>query len=307
MRQIKFILLIVLVFVVSSCENEKMDSQPKPIAKHIVLIGSDGFGSYAFEKAKIPNLRKMMAEGSYSLRARSVLPSSSAVNWASMIMGSGPELHGYTEWGSKTPELPSRIVGKGGIYPTIFSLIDEQMPDAKKGVSYAWGGIGYLFEKNIVDLDYNGESEEGTINKAMDFIIAEKPALTFIHLDEPDHAGHEIGHDTPAYYEAVEKIDSLVGKVINTLEANQMMDDTIIIFSSDHGGIDKGHGGKTLLEVEIPWIIYGKHIPAKGKLESSIVTYDTAATIAFLLGLETPEYWRGVAIKEAVLSNNAHH
>ena len=43
-----------------------------------------------------------MEDGSYTLKKRSALPSSSAINWASMFMGAGPELHGYTEWGSKT-------------------------------------------------------------------------------------------------------------------------------------------------------------------------------------------------------------
>lgn len=284
--------------IVSSCQAEKQNVKPKHIVKHVILIGSDGFGAYAFEKAKVPNLRKLMSEGSYSLKARAVLPSSSAVNWASMIMGSGPELHGYTEWGSKTPELPSRIIGDGGIYPSIFSVIDEQLPTAKKGVSYKWGGIGFLFEKTMVDLDFNGETDEATAAKALDFIISEKPALTFIHFDEPDGAGHNIGHDTPEYYQAVEKIDVLIGEIIQTLDEQKMLDDTAIIFSSDHGGIEKGHGGKTLLEVEIPWIIYGKNIPSKGPLQSSIVTYDTAATIAYLLGLNSPDFWRGKPITE---------
>ena len=75
-------------------------------AKYIVLIGSDGLGAYAFEKADIPNLKRLMDEGAYTLKARSVLPSSSAVNWMSMISGTPPEIHGYTEWGSKTPEVP---------------------------------------------------------------------------------------------------------------------------------------------------------------------------------------------------------
>src|SRR5690606_39134739 len=198
-----------------------------------------------------------------SLQARSVLPSSSAVNWASMIMGSGPELHGYTEWGSKTPEVPSRVVGESGIFPTIFSVIDEQMPEAKKGVSYTWDGIGYLFEKDMVDLDFNGKTDPETKTKAVDFMINQKPALTFIHFTEPDGAGHTIGHDTPEYYQAVEDIDSLIGEIITSLEKAGMMDDSIIIFSSDHGGVDKGHGGKTLNEMEIPWIIYGKNVPAK--------------------------------------------
>ncbi len=293
-----FLCKLTIIFFISSiivsCSDTKQNKIKKNTPKHIILFGSDGFGAYAFnEKAKIPNIRHMMANGSYSLKARAVLPSSSAVNWASMIMGSGPELHGYTEWGSKTPEVPSRIIGKDSIYPSIFSVIDAQLPDAKTGVSYTWGGIGYLFEKSVVDLDFNGKSDEETVTKALDFITAEKPVLTFIHVDEPDGAGHGIGHDTPEYYAAVEKIDSLVGMMINRLKTENMLDDTVIIFSSDHGGIEKGHGGKTLLEVEIPWIIYGKNIPAKGELSTSIVTYDTASTIADLLGLEQPDFWRG--------------
>lgn len=298
-----FTIQVIILTFLYSCKSYQPNQVAKPLAKHVILIGSDGFGAYAFKKAEVPNLRKMMKNGSYSLQARSVLPSSSAVNWASMIMGSGPELHGYTEWGSKTPEVPSRILGKSGIYPTIFSLIDAQMPEAKKGVSYTWGGIGYLFEKDMVDLDFNGKTDIATKKKAIDFIIDQKPALTFIHFTEPDGAGHEIGHDTPEYYEAVEEIDSLVGAILEDLEKAEMIDDTIIIFSADHGGIGKGHGGKTLNEVEIPWIIYGKNVAANGELETSIVTYDTAATIAYILGLEMPSFWRGKPVKKA-FSNN---
>ncbi|SNZ01509.1 alkaline phosphatase [Flagellimonas pacifica] len=296
--RIKWLVSVLLIFGgILFCTAQE---RSKPLVKHVVLIGSDGFGAYAFKKAKAPNLRKMMENGAYTLEARSVLPSSSAVNWASMIMGSGPELHGYTEWGSKTPELPSKVIGDGNIYPTIFSLIHQQLPNTKKGASYSWGGIGYLFEKNMVDIDFNGKTDEETMQKAIEFILTEKPSLTFIHFDQPDGAGHNIGHDTPEYYKEVEKIDALVGKILSALEENNLMENTVILFSSDHGGVGKGHGGKTLLEVEIPWIIYGKNINSKGKLESSVVTYDTAVTIAHLLGLKIPDFWRGKPILEAI-------
>lgn len=292
------ILLSLISTILFNCSNRTTTNFEPP--KHIILFGSDGLGAYAFEKAEIPNLRKLMSTGSYSLEARSVLPSSSAVNWASMIMGSGPELHGYTEWGSKVPELPSRKLGVDSIYPTIFSLIKNQIPDAKVGVSYSWGGIGYLFENSLVDLDFNGSSDEETVGKAVEFIVEEKPTLTFVHVDQPDGAGHQIGHDTPEYYVAVEKIDSLLGTLIKGLENAKMLDDSVIIVSSDHGGLNKGHGGKTLLEVEIPWIITGKNIEAKGKLDDTIITYDTAAMIGYLLKLEMPEFWRGKPIKSVI-------
>ncbi len=298
MKTLTGIMVMAVLIFFSACQQNTQ--KPTRKAKHVVLIGSDGLGAYAFEKAKVPNMRKLMDGGSYSLQARSVLPSSSAVNWASMIMGSGSELHGYTEWGSKTPELPSRILGKEGIYPSIFSLLHEQLPEEKMGVSYSWGGIGYLFEKNLVDLDFNGKSDSATTQTAIEFITNEKPALTFIHFDQPDGAGHGIGHDTQEYYQEVEKIDALVGQIIEALEENGIMEETVIILSSDHGGVNKGHGGKSLLEVEIPWIIYGKDIPAKGKLNSSIVTYDTGATIAWLLGLEQPQFWTGRPVMEAL-------
>ncbi|MGC3873227.1 alkaline phosphatase family protein [Halomonas sp. GXIMD04776] len=285
--------------LVSFCSAAQGAKKPETLAKHVILVGSDGFGAYAVPKADIPNLRKMMKEGAYSLKARSVLPSSSAVNWASMLMGSGPELHGYTEWGSKTPEIPSRVVGETGIYPTIFSVLEKQRPEAAKGVSYTWEGIGHLFEEPWVDLDYNGYSEEKTMEKALEFIVEEKPALTFIHLNEPDSIGHEMGHDTPEYYQTVEMIDGLVGRLLDTLAKNGMMENSIIIFTSDHGGVGKGHGGGTLLEMEIPWIIFGKNVPAKGKLQSAIIIYDTAPTIAYILGLKIPDVWRGRPITEA--------
>ena len=92
-------------------------------AKHVVLIGLDGWGTYSVSKADIPTIKQLMADGAYTLEKRSARPSSRAINRASMFMGAGPELHGYTQWGSKTPELPSRVLNQHGIFPTIFQLL----------------------------------------------------------------------------------------------------------------------------------------------------------------------------------------
>ena len=296
----RFTFLSIIIILVSCAGSQKAISQEQndPLAKQIILIGVDGFGAYAFEKAQIPNIRNMMKNGSYSLQARSVLPSSSAVNWASMLMGSGPELHGFTEWDSREPELPSAKIGKSGIYPTIFSLIDTQLPKAKKGAIYTWGGIRDLFERELVDLDYNGETDTKTMEKATSFITQEKPVFTFIHLDEADHTGHKIGFDSPEYYMEIEKIDTLIGNMLATLEDKNLLKDCILILTADHGGNRKSHGGKTLKEVEIPWIAYGKGISSQGKMDNIIVTYDTAATVAYLLGIQIPEFWRGKPVKE---------
>ncbi|MEX6686954.1 alkaline phosphatase [Danxiaibacter flavus] len=261
--------------------------------KHVVLIGFDGFGAYSFDKADIPNIRNVMNSGSWSLHARSVLPSSSADNWASMLMGAGTELHGYTEWDSKKPELPSQQLDQFNMFPSIFTLLKEQKPAAETGVVYEWGGIGYLFPHNAVSFSLHAEGDSNTLVKSIDYIKSKKPLFTFVHFSDIDGVGHNIGHGTPEYYQQVHKSDKYVGEIMQALDDAGMKENTIVIISADHGGINKGHGGKTLQEVEIPWIIAGPGVKSNNEVKESIMTYDTAATIAYILGLKTPQVWTG--------------
>lgn len=265
-------------------------------AKHVVLIGLDGWGAYSVEKADMPNVKKLMSEGAYTLKKRSVLPSSSAVNWASMYMGAGPELHGYTEWGSQTPELPSRVVNENGIFPTVFSLLRESDPKAEIGCICEWAGIRYVCD--TLSLNYDKHVTEkpqnpATTRYAVDYIKSARPALVNIVFDEPDHVGHAEGHDTPAYYEKLKELDGYVGQIVQAIKDAGIWDDTIIIVTADHGGIQKGHGGKTMAEMETPFIIAGKGIKKGYVLEDSMMQFDCASTIAYIFGLKQPQVWIG--------------
>ena len=108
MKKLTFTLLITLA---AACLFS-VPCNAKGKAKHVVFIGLDGWGAYSVPKADMPVVKSMMEHGCYTLQKRTVLPSSSAPNWASMFMGVPTELHGYTQWGSKTPELPA-IEGYG--------------------------------------------------------------------------------------------------------------------------------------------------------------------------------------------------
>ena len=183
---------ILIAFFTFSCfaQNWKAD--------HVFLIGLDGWGAYSVEKAEMPNVKTLIDAGCYTLKKRSVLPSSSAVNWASMFMGAGPELHGYTEWGSKTPELPSRVVNEHHIFPTIFSELRKAVPDAEIGVLYEWDGIKYLVD--TLALNYHVQAPDYNLypaalcEMACKYITEKKPVLTAICFDNPDHVGHAVSY-----------------------------------------------------------------------------------------------------------------
>lgn len=288
----RFIQIITILFLTAH-----LSFAAKWKAKHVILIGLDGWGSYSVEKAEMPTVKKLMSQGSYSLQKRAVLPSSSAVNWASMFMGAGPEIHGYTEWGSKSPELPSRVLNKNGIFPTVFGLLRDSDKKAQIGCVYEWKGISYVVDSLV--FDYNKHVTEvskdpsATANFAVDYIKETRPNLLAVIFDNPDHVGHKEGHDTPKYYEMLKTLDEYIAQIVNAVREADMLDDTIFIITSDHGGIKKGHGGKTMREMETPFIISGKGIKKDYEFSESMMQFDVASTIAYIFNLKQPQVWIG--------------
>ena len=175
-----------------------------PKAKHVVLIGLDGWGAYSVRKADpttIPNIRKVMERGAWTLRDRAVLPSSSAINWATMFMGVPTEIHGYTNWNSKKPEIKPNVTNERGIQPTIFSELRRQRPDARIEAFVEWDVYEFLMDKAILD---NFHLDPGNHQKLPDALVAEAcagaPLYDFVAPDGIRHTVWEIayGHECRA-------------------------------------------------------------------------------------------------------------
>ena len=299
MKQTLFYQLCVIVLAICfpNCTGKEA-SLPKPQIDHVVLIGFDGWGAYSIPKANMPNAKGMIEKGASTFSARSVLPSSSAVNWASMMMGAGPELHGFTTWGSQKPDLPSRILTEEyGMFPSIFGLLRQQKPEAKIGYFYEWEGMKYLMEEKAADVAIHAPADslniDNCIEAAEKFIREEKPTFTMIALDQPDGVGHGAGHDTPEYYTELERLDKYIARIVQATKDAGIYDNTLFILTADHGGIEKGHGGKTMQEMEIPMIFFGKGVKAGYKIEESVMIFDMASTLAYAFNLQQPQVWIG--------------
>ena len=285
-------LLVVALFVAAACGKG-------PRVEHVFFIGLDGWGSYSVEKADMPCTRELMDGGAWTLKKRTVLPSHSAANWASMWMGVGPEVHGFYGCCSKTPDLEPRIMYKNGIFPTVFQLLRDKEPDAEIGCFYQWNGIKYLIDTLSVNR-YERVPEEDLAAVSIQYIKEKKPRLAAIIYDEPDHVGHTAGHDTPEYYAKMKELDARVGLIVSAIRDADILDKSVIILTSDHGGINKGHGGRTMEEMETPLIFYGRGV-RKGYCfdDLSVMEYDVASTMAWLLGLEQPQPWFGRPLTQA--------
>ena len=270
--------------------------------EHLLVIGCDGFGSVGFTDANTPVLHRLMREGAYTLHARGVMPTSSSPNWASMIMGAGPEQHGVTsnDWETNKFEIAPTVVGPGGIFPTIFGALRAQRPTAKIAVVHDWDGFGRLVEPQAPDILENHKGSTNTARRAVELILKEKPTFLFIHFDDVDHAGHTFGWKSPEYFDTVEQVDGLIGDLLEALTRAGIREQTVVLMTADHGGKAKSHGGPTMEEIEIPWIIAGPGIKRGYEIKTPVNTYDTAATIALLFKLTAPEGWIARPVVEAL-------
>jgi predicted AlkP superfamily pyrophosphatase or phosphodiesterase len=272
-----------------------------PGVEHVVIIGVDGLSPDGVRKAATPHLHQLMKSGASTLHARAVMPTVSSPNWASMIMGAGPEQHGVTsnDWEPNKFEVAPTAVGPGGIFPTIFGLLRQQRPSARIACFHDWEGFSRLFERDAADVVEHPTGPVETTKRAIAYLKAKRPEFTFIHLDHVDDAGHSHGHGTPQYYQAVAEADRLIGLVLQGFADAGIAERTIVLVTADHGGKGKGHGGATMDEIEIPWILAGPGVAPGKELTTPVNTYDTAATIALIFGLKTPKCWIARPVEEA--------
>lgn len=115
--------------------------------------------------------------------------------------------------------------------------------------------------------------------------------------------GDAIGSDAlreiqAAYYGMISFIDDLVGKVLASLEASGLKDDTLVIFTSDHGDFAGQYGinekWDTCLQdclLHVPFILSGPGLP-RGKVRGGLSEHvDLPATLLDYLGLSRDEKW----------------
>ncbi len=296
----KLLIFIAVTALFVGCQSAETESYiVKNPYKHVIIVGFDGLSSYAIDNgANMPTLRQLMSEGTYTTECRSILPSSSAANWASMFMGASSELHGYNTWGSKTPDLPSRVLTENGIFPNIYSEYRRANPEAELGYFYEWGGMRYLVDTLSIN-NLQPTTADQTAKMSVEYIKSEKPELFAVIFDQPDGVGHAHGWESQEYMDLLSQLDAQLADIVQAINDAGIADETLLIVSSDHGGIETGHGGITMNEMQTPVVLWGKGIKKNHKLEQSVMIYDIASTILSATHVPQPQVWIGRPIGEA--------
>lgn len=159
--------------------------------------------------------------------------------------------------------------------------------------------------QDAIDL-YAGRDLPMPIGDQADFDSQPTPLkkLRLQHLTHDHDAVVHLEHPTPEqlqrqrlfYCANVTMIDAQVGHIMQALERRGVLDDTVIIFTSDHGDClnDHGHSQKwTMYEqsVRVPAIVWGPGRVASGRRVADLVSlFDFGPTILELAGIEAPRW-----------------
>ena len=278
-----FVVLLVSAFQVF--RSPEIDRVANPVASkpNIVFILADDLGytdlgSYGAKEIKTPNLDKLAAEGmrftDFYAPAGVCTPTR-----ASLMTGSYPKrvglhvgvLYPETKDGLNPSEITIAELLKKEGYTTgcigkwHLGLLPEVKPNAQ-GFDYYYGMPGpnharsdlyrneVLLKKNS-EVEYDQITQDYT-REAVSFIRKNKDKPFFLYLPHsaihiPLYASKEFRRhegELGLYRDMTEELDWSCGEVMKELEKNGLLDNTIVVFTSDNGpsavAAPPLHGGK---------------------------------------------------------------
>ena len=104
-----------------------------------------------------------------------------------------------------------------------------------------------------------------------------------------------------AYYAMISQMDAQVGRIIDALQKTGLAENTMVVFTSDHGLAVGSHGlmGKQNLyehSTRVPLLIVGPGIEAGSVCEQPVYLHDLVPTIADWARIDAPEFSEGKSL-----------
>ena len=273
-------------------------AQPRTsLSRNVVVISVDGLRPDAIDSYGAPTLQRLMREGSYSLSASTIFPSKTLPSHASMLTGLPPERHGVL-WNTGATARTAVID-----MPNVFSV--ARAHGYNTAAFFSKAKFHPLQVRNTLDYSqapggwFSKWSSARTVADVATYLSGAKPNLLFVHLADPDGAGHRAGWMTEEYGKAVLAADTAVQRLIELSEQTYGRGQFSLVVTADHGGHGTGHGSHDPRDVTIPWIAWGQGVKPGELASATIRTMDTASTVLWVLGLTAPADWAGQPVSQA--------
>jgi predicted AlkP superfamily pyrophosphatase or phosphodiesterase len=268
----------------------------KATVKHIVLISVDGLRPDAINSKNAKNLYALSHAGLYYANAQTIKRSVTLPSHTSMLTGLDVKQHKITN----NNTLPGYIA-----YPTVMQILKKKGKTtatlfSKKKLKFLFPPDSYdhLYGRGQNGVDYHQTNASKMAAEFSRFWGKQGYNLTFIHLREPDSAGHKHGWMSDEYLnQAIPTVDDAIGQIYDSIKKSPYANDTLLIITSDHGGQDTTHWHHRPEDLTIPWMAIHPAISSELNTDSNVNIYDTTPTILYLMNAPAPEGLDGQVIQ----------
>ncbi len=272
----------------------EVQDSPMPPTPPAVIIVFDGCRPDGLAQAATPHVDSLWQRGAYTWAAQSVVPSYTLPTHTTMFRSVPPDRHGV---------LSNTFNPAACAYPSILDV--AHAAGLHTAMFYSWGELRDLASPGSLEFSYlraprpDEDIDAHLASVAADYLVRERPDLTFLYLQQSDIAGHDAGWMSRPYLDAIEAMDRALGLLLARLESAGLREQITFLLLADHGGQGRTHDGSAPEDTLIPWIISGPAIRRGHALRQAVHLADTAATLAHALGLSAPATWEGRPVREA--------
>lgn len=201
-----------------------------------VVLVLDGCSLRAISAADMPNLRGLIASGSYSVECRSIHPSATYPAHATIVTGAYPEEHGIVG-----NEFLDRRSGKFVNLDAadVNAYLERETLMEKAGVASAaigepvTRGASEVVAKADVQSRPLRAQDEYAMERAMEVIREVRPGLVFVNLPGVDALGERHGPASEEVIEDLRRVDELLGQMTSLL--GEVYEDWLLVAVADHG------------------------------------------------------------------------
>ncbi|MGD9346951.1 MAG: sulfatase-like hydrolase/transferase [Candidatus Aminicenantes bacterium] len=279
----------------------------------IDTLRADRLSCYGSRSLQTPQIDRLAEKGTLFARAfantSTTLPSH-----ANILLGTTPNYHGVHE--NLNFVVPEELVTlaehlKSNGYAT-GAFVGAYPLDARFGLSQGFDVYDDEYSRihsvNLASLERNAEEVVGS---ALAWLVGRRsPWFLWIHCWDP-HTPYEPPEPFKTQYKdkpydgEVAYVDSVLGKLFDHLDENNLFESTFLIFTGDHGESLGQHGEKThgyFAYNSTTWIpLIMVHPEASPRhVEHYVSHIDIFPTVCDALGIEQPSFLQGKSLRPAL-------
>jgi predicted AlkP superfamily pyrophosphatase or phosphodiesterase len=212
----------------------------------VLLISIDGFRADYLDRGVTPNLSSLARDGVRSDWMQPVFPSKTFPNHFTLVTGLYPEQHGIVGNEFWDPERQRQFVFNKEVAgdPAWWQAEPIWLTAERQGLKSAtvfWPGsdVPIAGKRPTYWLKYTHElPDDERVQRLLvwlDLPVAQRPQMLTMYFSSVDTAGHNFGPDSSELTAALQRVDTMIGRLLDALKARGIEKQINIIIVSDHG------------------------------------------------------------------------